>query len=293
MGITRQAARLLFQAHAERALSGEYLSVGKQTVNVTRDDLAALGARFVGEGFRVPDATDQTTRHRHGSVPDHALLGAISGSLHYNCLDRSAYEGANIIADMNHPVPADLKGRFDFVHDGSCIDNLFDPATFIRNLSELLRPGGRCLITVHGSLYPGAFLMFSPEWFFSYFAVNGYRSCRVFLTETRTTDNDWCTARADWFGYSPYFTRDPDYDRFQASRTDSIHMLYVLAEKGVESTSDKTPTQLQYADADHVRMIQRRYDEWAGQFRPLELDRRSPAPPLPLRSDHFTYLGTF
>jgi len=293
MGITRQAAKLLFQAHSERPLQGDYLSIGKQTVNVRREELTALGREHVGPGYALPGSVDLATRHHSGGVPDHALIASFSPSLRYHCLDRSDYEGASIIADMNRPIGPEHRSRYDFVYDGSCIDNLFDPATFLRNVSGMLRPGGRCLILAHASLYPGAFLMFSPEWFFSFFAVNDYRSCRVLLADTRYTENDWSTAVSHFFQYSPRFTRDPRYDRFQASQIDSIHLVYVLAEKGDASTSDRTPTQLQYADAEQVRSIQEKYDVWASHYAPIPLERRTPEPPHPLRSDHFSYLGTF
>lgn len=293
MGITRQAAKLMFQAHSERALDGEYLSIGKQTVNISREELSQLGLQHIGPDYVVPTLADLTTRHAHGNISDRALVGSISGSLRYNCLDRSDYEGANIIADMNYPIAGAHKARYDFIYDGSCIDNVFDPAVFLRNVSEMLRTGGRCLIAAHASLYPGAFLMFSPEWFFSFFAVNGYRSCRVLLADTRCTGGNWLTSVSHLFEYSPYFSRDPQYDRFAASKIDSIYVLYVLAEKGDASTSHNTPIQLQYADADHVRSIQEKYDEWARQYRPIPLERLAPEPRRPLLSDHFSYLGTY
>jgi 2-polyprenyl-3-methyl-5-hydroxy-6-metoxy-1,4-benzoquinol methylase len=62
-------------------------------------------------------------------------------------VDVSPYEGAEVIHDLNQPLPDRLRGTADFIVDGSVLDNVFDPATGLRNLTEMLRPGGRLLMS--------------------------------------------------------------------------------------------------------------------------------------------------
>jgi hypothetical protein len=47
----------------------------------------------------------------------------------------SPYEGAEIIHDLNRPVPDKLKESADFIVDGSTLDNVFDPAMVLRNFA--------------------------------------------------------------------------------------------------------------------------------------------------------------
>ncbi len=51
-------------------------------------------------------------------------------------------EKADFIFDLAHGVPDDLLGRFDFIYNGSVLDNVFDPATCIRNVARMLKPNG-------------------------------------------------------------------------------------------------------------------------------------------------------
>jgi hypothetical protein len=60
-------------------------------------------------------------------------------------LDRSDYEGANVIHDLNLPVTDRLKGIADLIVDGSTLDNTFNPALTLKNYCDMLRPGGRLL----------------------------------------------------------------------------------------------------------------------------------------------------
>ncbi len=80
-------------------------------------------------------------------------------------LDVSDYEGAEIIHDLNTPLPNKYRSVADFIFNGSCLDNLFDPAMAIKSMSKMLRPGGRVMHVEHGSPIQGAFLCYSPEFF--------------------------------------------------------------------------------------------------------------------------------
>lgn len=292
MGITRQSAKLLFHANQEKKITESYLSIGKQTVNVHESDLIDMGKYYIGSSYSITKEADRLTRHSIGNIPEDVFIASINDKIQYNCIDISDYEGANILADLNQPIGSELKNNYDFIYDGSCIDNVFDPVVFIQNVSDMLRPGGRCLIAAHASTYPGAYLMFSPEWFFSFFAANNFRYCRVILASTKYNNNDWVTAKADFFEYSPYFTRDPNYDRFKASKIETTYIIYVLAEKGEISTSNIKPIQLQYADKKDSQLIHKKYDEYVKLYSNIDL-QYSKVPPQPLLSDHFKYIGSF
>ena len=215
-----------------------------------------------------------------------------SNNINYNCIDVSDYEGANIIHDLNKPVKSELYSKFDFIYDGSCIDNVFDPACFVINISKMLKPNGRTIILTHSSLYPGAFVMLSPEWLFSYFAVNNYKYCTVIVSSTKY-EKSWLNSKTDFFEYSPSFTRNPNYNRFIASQSDSILLTFAIAQKGDESTNTEKPIQLHYANNVQNELVYSKYELWKKQYTEIKtLKIKDPIPRLPLDSDHFTYLGS-
>src|SRR5205823_4290158 len=75
----------------------------------------------------------------------------ILGVNNIHWLDHSSYEGADLIHDLNKPIPREFIGCCDFILDGSTIDNVFDPAQAIKNLGRMLRPGGRMITINMGS----------------------------------------------------------------------------------------------------------------------------------------------
>ena len=109
MGVLRQVLDAMLHENTHKPITGEFLSVGKQTINVKEDDIARLFNKY-----NVPAANlqqlaslenkDTQTQHRQDSISDEALYKSFCDA-HYQCLDISDYEGATIIHDMNAPVP--------------------------------------------------------------------------------------------------------------------------------------------------------------------------------------------
>ncbi len=60
-------------------------------------------------------------------------------------LDFTDKEGAEHIHDLNRPLPAALRGRFDLVIDGGTTEHVFYIGRALDTCHELLRPGGLLL----------------------------------------------------------------------------------------------------------------------------------------------------
>ena len=90
--------------------------------------------------------TDNDTRRgeRARFISDDSFFRLFSNATDH-CLDVSHYEFAEIVHDLCQAVPENLYEQFDFIFNWSCLDNIFDPATAMKNMSRMLRPGGRCL----------------------------------------------------------------------------------------------------------------------------------------------------
>ena len=113
-------------------------------------------------------------------ISDAALFN-LFGVDRIKALDRSDYEGAEIIDDLGTPVPDELKCCADFIVDGSTLDNTFNPALTLKNYCELLRPGGRlCLINTLSNHFD-PYTIATPSWFFDYFVMNKFDDCRVYI----------------------------------------------------------------------------------------------------------------
>jgi len=296
MGVLKQVLDIMLHENAHQPIEGDFLSVGKQTVNITKEDIAQLFKKY-----DIPESNytellndknkDTKTRHSRNFISDDALYRSFC-SANYQCLDISDYEGANIIHDMNNPIPERYHQSFDFIYNGSCMDNLFDPVSFIKNTSRMLKPGGRILHLEAMANVTGAFLQFSPEWFFSYYAINNFRDCKIYAFRVDDADSRF-HFESDLFAWNPYFTRKENYDYLSAAKAVNGYMyLLVVAEKGPGSTSDRHPQQMQYLHEGSIDW-RTQYQQFSNTDRPLlNTGFKKEEVLVPFETDHFEYLGS-
>ncbi|MBV8089746.1 MAG: hypothetical protein JO139_09260 [Alphaproteobacteria bacterium] len=164
-------------------------------------------------------------------------------------IDITDREGAEIVLDLNYPVPASLANSCDLLVDGSLLDNIFDPTTGLKNIAKLLMPGGRCFVHNMANTrtdFTGIpYTIFNPMWFFDYFVWNEFDYCQVYV-------NVYSKESADPEVYAISFEhagRHWDGGIIRPIVSEHLIALNVYAEKGRRSTWDKMPTQHVYRSA--------------------------------------------
>lgn len=264
MGLGVEAIEAIGREHAYRPICGDVVFIGRQTTYFTPGELVALLRSY---GHAV-DATaieiDRTTTNRQQGhegkqlVTDRSVFRAL-GIESIRALDVSDYEDAEIVHDLNEPLPPHLHGCADFVVDGSTLDNVFDPAMCLRNMAALLRPGGR-LVTLNAyTTLQTAYTLCSPPWYLDYFVENGFVDCRVYVIVGRR-------------GRKNAFWLDPGYiDRARSgtlgfSARGNVFIV-ALAERGPNSTTDRSPVQQVYRSAAN-------WVDYAARLRPVLTSER-------------------
>jgi SAM-dependent methyltransferase len=241
MDISANMAAMLLREHRYKPLKGRLLSIGRQTVYMTETQAKQLVEQEIGyikPNFMV-EIDQQTRSAAVGMITDRSFYSMFA-DVEYSALDVSDYEGADIVWDLCQPVPEALHDRFDLIFNGSCLDNLFDPASAIKNMTRLTTSGGRIIHTEHlsrGAWVPDAYLGFSCAWFHDYYAINNFADCKVYLAlwEGHLDRNS-----APWTLMLYQHEQDMPYDpKFEAYG-------FVIAEKGENSTVEETPVQFQY-----------------------------------------------
>jgi hypothetical protein len=171
----------------------------------------------------------------------------------------SDYEKADIVCNLEDPLPEELRGCADFVFDGGSLDNIFNPAAALQNMSRMLRPGGRILAVNTGGPHSSAYLKFSPDWFMDYFAVNDYTDAKVYVCHyPNTVDLTISEQRAGnrfnrsphsavIYSFNPYVVNagGAGYDASMLE-TSARFEVACIAEKGPDSTDDRNPIQKNY-----------------------------------------------
>lgn len=244
MGIAPYLAEAIVREHKFRPIKGDVLLLGRQTFLFTPEQAVAMIRGHGLEPATTETEIDATTLAgvSHGYIKDSSFF-ALLGATSVRALDVTDYEGAEIIWDLNKPIPDELESSADFILDGSTLDNLFNPATALQSIARILRPGGRLLSTNGASAHASPYTMATPHWFVDYFAMNGFADFRSYLT------------LHGYYGSKMMVLANRPGDSFGRAFLPNIYTgVVVFAEKGKDSTWDKFPCQRNYALSEQLKI---------------------------------------
>ncbi len=234
MGISLACAQLMAEEHRRRAFFGSLLQLGRQRCAF---DPATFNRWCERRGIRLASALPE-----RGAVDDHAFFRAL-GFTDVQSLDRSDFEGANVIADLNDPLADSLAGRFDAVFNGGTLEHVFDVRAALANVCHLLREGGRAVhVAPASNQLDHGFYSFSPTLFADYYAANAWEIPVSYLFQARDWEAPWTVYR-----YDPA-ALEAGASRFHDVRASGVTMagVWMVAEKTARSTSSTIPQQGQY-----------------------------------------------
>lgn len=292
MGIMAPIARMFLREHKHKPITGDMLLVGRQTVPMTIDEARSmLRSEGVAERLDFDETADwvfdKSTRAGEGKtyISDLGFFALFSDAK-IRTLDVTDYEDAEIVHDMHQPVPEELHGAFDFIWNGSCLDNMFDPAMAMRNTGRMLRPGGRIVGLEMATPHFDAYVTYSQSWFFDYFAVNNFSDCKVYT----------CAFDPKKIFSGPYHLFRPgsyesishQFPRKLVSQKLALISFFV-AEAGSDSTWEKMPIQEQYRP-DH-EVYKAAYERFSANSRPVMAFKPTFASRFMRKSRHVDYLG--
>jgi hypothetical protein len=100
-------------------------------------------------------------------------------------LDFSSYEGADVLHDLNKPIPDSWYGQYDVVIEAGTLEHIFNFPIAVANLMKMTKVGGTIFVSmVTNNLCGHGFYQFSPELVFRVFSSeNGFRIGKVFAVE--------------------------------------------------------------------------------------------------------------
>lgn len=241
MGCPLPVLRYLAREHKRKPFRGPVLTLGRQCVYATFAEVVRMLRSEGIEPHPLPSGLSERTNlpgwrsgPHAGFTSDQAFFHALGG-LETVALDRSDYEQAEILWDLNRPVSADLHGRFGVIFDGGTLEHLFDTRVALENIARMLAPGGRILHTNPATNYLAhGFYQFSPTLYYDYYAANAFTDPRCMVVEQppwSQTGRGWrCW---EWDPHRPY----------SHMRSNRLLMVFFSAEKAPDSTFDRIPQQ--------------------------------------------------
>ena len=245
MGLPAPLINFFLKENQYMPISGNLLTLGRQTILCSPQNLAKKLKQFNIRWDLASATLDRTTTQALSSkecyIDDNSFFGSF-GKINLNVLDITNYEGATIIHDMSLPVPNELKNKYDFIFNGSILDNMFDPAQAMRNITEMLSSNGRVLHIEMASNLAFEYVIFSVDWFLDYYVVNDFLDCTVYVCEFKDVDS---LCRGPWRIF--YYNPKADGTAFSLKSLNLTQaVVVVIAEKKPESTSNKSAVQWCY-----------------------------------------------
>ena len=182
MGLLFPTVRLLHHFRGPYAYGGRLLTIGRQEVYLTPEQSCGL---FGADLPRTPE----------GWVDDVALFRTL-GFEKVHALDHPDALDATVPHDLNTPLDPVHHGTYDTVLDVGTLEHVFDAATYMRTMAQLLVPGGTAmhLSPTQGGANHGLYC-FQPTFFFSFYGQNGFADLECHLVELPSTRSDADDAR--------------------------------------------------------------------------------------------------
>ena len=244
MGLSKPALRFLARTARRKPMQGSWLTLGRQCVYAT---LAQFTQVCREEGVlprELPaDCSPRTNipswrnTPLAGNASDQAVLRTL-GAEEVLALDYADFEGAELVYDLNQPVPQSWWDRFDGILDSGTLEHVFAVPTALANLARMLRVGGRVIhISPCNNFANHGFYQFSPTLLADFYEANAFADLQVFVAEE--TGVDYQSSFWDLFEIDP--RRQPV---LMTSRRRLL--LIVVAERTAASTADRPPLQTYY-----------------------------------------------
>lgn len=238
MGLGRCCLRIILDERRARPFGGAVMQLGRQDVYATFEQFSEW-ARVQGVTLRAdvtPAGSNRDDLRAKGYTDDATIFHALGFDTVHSC-DISNYQNASHLMDLNHPVPPELKEKYDLVVDGGTIEHIFDQAGLFRNIHSLLKTGG-CVMHMSPSTnhMDHGFYMYSPTLLHDYYTANKYKILTSYLIQYDMFQHE--SVPAFIFNYKPGCI--PHKVMYDAR---SCWLIYFVAMKTAESTGDAIPQQ--------------------------------------------------
>jgi SAM-dependent methyltransferase len=266
MAITRHLAEFVLAEHRFRKISGKILLLGRQTVFLTPDQAQELIEKCgiqLRPGARI-DYDKMPYGREKRFISDVSFFSLFSDATVVAC-DVSDAEGADIIFSLSDEPPRSMIGTYDFIYNGSVLDNVFDPAGCIRNVSRMMKPDGVVFHYEGAAHFNPAYLKFTPDWMFDFYALNGFADFQAYLCTFRDVHaSTWSV-----FEWSAYISENSSLHLTMPMKYAGDGMVVAIAQNSSSASISETPIQNIYRT--HQEEYQAAFMRYAASPRRVEI----------------------
>jgi SAM-dependent methyltransferase len=174
MGFGTGDLRFLLSAKRMGLQAEAICTLGHQTLFLSQREVTLILKEYDNKHFSLPQG-------RPMYFADDVLRPL--GFTKIDSMDASDYEGANVIHDLNRPIPLDMQEKYDLVWDGGTLEHIFNFPAALENAMRMVKVGGHISLNTPANNQCGhGFYQFSPELFFRVFVPeNGFELLRIYM----------------------------------------------------------------------------------------------------------------
>jgi hypothetical protein len=216
MGLDANGVKFLLYAKSLGVDFSETATIGRQYLYIDPTELKEILSRF---NYQVDDQYLELIFTENSGYAETFFRYIGAGKLH--SFDRSNYEKATYLHDMNCIIPECHKDKYDVVIDGGALEHIFNFPVAIKNCMEMVKIGGHYLGMTIGNNFMGhGFYQFSPELLFRIFTKeNGYEIVNLLAMET--------DSGSQWFS-----VKDPNQLKQRVTLVNQLPLyIFVIAKK--------------------------------------------------------------
>ncbi len=250
MGLIQSSIRFLVREHLKKPLQGHILTLGRQFVYATLDELRVILEEEGVEPCKEIEADRKTNIPQwigtdYERFTSDVTLFRLLGVESVQAMDYSDMEGAEIVHDLNRPVPENLWSRFDVILDFGTSEHVFDVRQAFENYVKMLKPEGRIIhcLPANNQVNHG-FYQFSPTLFLDFYGANGFADMRTYLLSH--------DARTHEKSQNEFFAFPAEKQPLLMTSKEQMSVVFV-AHKQAQATSGQIPLQGYYQDVFGVR----------------------------------------
>ena len=165
MGISRAGIQFLMACVAKGVDLSATCSLGQQRLYCSRDDVLAASSLAENPGLRP--RIERLNPSALGRFADATPLLTAMGAAQVDVVDISDFEGANLLADLNDPIPEAWHGTYSLVIDGGVTEHLINAAQCLSNAAAMVQVGGHLIsITPANDQAGHGLYQFGPEFYY-------------------------------------------------------------------------------------------------------------------------------
>ena len=178
MGFIRANMIPILKEGSHRPFGGKLLLLGQGDIYFDLPHLRRMAkiANFVVDES-IPVRPSHISIFAEKGYPHGETVFRMLGFSSVSVLDYSAFEGAEVIFDLNSAeLPAELGEQFDVIIDHGTLEHVFHLPNALNNVFRMLKEGGRAIFSApSGNFFDHGFYMLQPTLFSDWLTANQWQ----------------------------------------------------------------------------------------------------------------------